>query len=310
MTSTSNKALYLAGTQFGFSIASNAAAGYTRTREILALNWGSPDAEVFRRNRPLRDGLIRRGRRQLSRTVEMKLGTFVSAAGMTLAQREAARDDEWALVQNLLYPEQGLFTIKQTRTDYAGSNISREILGELQDYQAWLWQPDDVDDGYVGLHHHPLFVMPLTFVCPFPWFADTTGTTIVNAQTLDNTLRQQTSIANGGIAQTGVRVEITASSGTATVQITNTTAPAPTAVAGAILNSITPTATPVILDWFYTNPLEWTLTQGSSDLGAKLNTGSSIGLSVGTNTLKWQTISGSLTGGVITIKTRYLWSNP
>ena len=304
-----NKSLFLNGAQFGFDVSGVAAGGYTRIRNIPSLDWGIAPGEIFHRPRPLRDGLLRRGRKHGPRTIELTLATEISTSGLTATKIEAARDDEWAAVQNLLYPEQGLFTIKQTRTDYSSASISREILGELQDYRAWTWSPDDAEEGYVGRYDHFLALLPLTFICPFPWFMDTEGTTDVAASTLDGSLRSA-SITNSGIAQTGLYVSITAASGTATVNITNTTAPGPAAVAGATLTSISPTATPVILDWFYTDPLSWSLMQGTTDLSTKLSTASSIGLTVGVNTIKWQVTSGSLSSGAITIKHRTLWGNP
>jgi hypothetical protein len=237
----------------------------------------------------------------------MLLGVKVTSATMTPAQRESARDDEWQAIQDLLYPEQGLFTIKQTRADYGGNSISREIKGELLEYAAWKWTPDSVEAGLFGRYDQPLLFVPLQFQCPFPWFTDTDGTVAVNGATLNGSANT-TAITNPGLVSVGLRAEITAASGTGTVALTN--AVGPTALAGARLIDITPTATPVIFDWYYTDPLSWSLTQGATDLTEKLDIGSSVGLARGANTLGYQVTSGSLTTGLITVRYKAAWGVP
>lgn len=292
------KALHLAGTQVGYDFSSVATGGYTRTRNIPALDWGEAAADLFHRPRPLRDGMIRRGRRHGMRTVNMQLASEISTSGLSVASIERARDDEWEDIQSLLYPEQGLITIKHTRTDYAAAAVSRVIRGELQSYRGWVWVPDGVGDGFPGRHDNPLLMCPLTFVCPFPWFENETASTGFTAQTLDGTLRS-TTVTNPGLVACGVKVSITAASGTATVVISNTTIGASLAGAGATLTDISPTATPVVLDWYSTDPLGWTVLQSTTDLKAKLNTSGALLLAKGANTITWQVTSGSLTTGRI-----------
>lgn len=300
------KAIYFAGTQVGYDYSSVASGGYTRTRNITALDWGEAPADLFQRPRPLRDGVIRRGRRHGPRTITMQLASEITTAGLSVASIERARDDEWQDIQSLLYPEQGLVTIKHTRTDYSAAAVSRVIRGELQSYKGWTWVPDGIGDGFVGRYDNPLLLMPLNFVCPFPWFEDETATTGFTGQTLDGTLRS-TTVTNPGLVACGVKISITAASGTATVRVSNSTISSALAGSGAQLTSISPTATAVILDWYSTDPLGWTVTQGGTDIKSVLSTTSAILLAKGANTITWQVTSGSLTTGQIALTFKPLY---
>lgn len=303
---STTKAIHLAGTQVGYDYSSVASGGYTRTRNITALDWGEAPADLFQRARPLRDGVIRRGRRHGPRTITMQLASEITTAGLSVASIERARDDEWQDIQSLLYPEQGLVTIKHTRTDYSAAAVSRVIRGELQSYKGWTWVPDGIGDGFVGRYDNPLLLMPLTFVCPFPWLEDETATTGFTGQTLDGTLRS-TTVTNPGLVACGVKVSITAASGTATVRISNSTISSALAGSGAQLTSISPTATAVILDWYSTDPLGWTVTQGGTDIKSVLSTTGAILLAKGANTITWQVTSGSLTSGQIALTFKPLY---
>lgn len=281
------------------------------TRNLSAIDWGVAPRERFYRSRPVRDGDFRRGARTGRRVVSFDLlnaYAYSMATTLPLERIEQARDVDWSAILDVLYPEQGLVTIRQTSQDTALAAISRQIRGELTEYPAWEWSPDAVAAGMVGTHSGSIAVVPLAFECPFPWFEDSAPTATA-ALTLDSTLRN-TSITNTGLVSCGIKFVIAGSGSGLSIAIANTTSGATALGGGITLTGINMASGSVEVDWYSTDPLGWSVTQGGVSIASSLSSAAGIGLVRGANTITFQVTSGTLTGGTITLSHRNLWGAP
>lgn len=282
-------------------------------RSLVGIDWGRAPKELFEIDNSGGDGILPRGHVYGARDILFSLNSRVNVPTIPTNKIEAVRDDELDFLQGFLSPDYGLYTLKQTRLNASLAAVSRIIRAHLMDWHAWKWQPDDFDDGHVGTHDMPHLIVPLAFRAPFPWFQSE-----VAAESTDNTLDGTTRTAapvNAGIRRTGLRAVISGSGSGLTITILNTTSGADTDIVGSTgitLTGIDMAGGNVIVDWYATDPLAYSVTQGSTNLIAsgKLAGGSRIYLAKGTNQLTHRVTVGTLTGGTISYYWYELWGQP
>lgn len=289
-------------------------------RTLLDLDWGTAGRRQWRQAWPLGDGEYTRGGVSESREVLMRVASrvnpgaaIVSGTGLATWQGaiEAVRDDEESALGNFLRPGQGPFRLRQARKDASNNTVTREIYAELQDWQTWRWSPDDVSDGMVGIPQSPMLVKSLRWRSLSPWFQDASVVKSLSSQTLDGTLRTG-NLVNDGDHPCGLKITISGTSGTLTVQVTNTTTgyTADTVGNGITIAGINVATGDVVIDYRATKPHEISVLQGSTNKIGSLSAGASLFLPVATNELSWQVTSGTPSGCTITFEIYRLWSSP
>ncbi|MEO8084088.1 MAG: hypothetical protein ABI780_09720 [Ardenticatenales bacterium] len=316
-TPSTQKAVYLNGVQLGFDAALTVPTGSydpAASVTLIAMDWGTPERERFYRSRPLRDGSRRRGARSGRRTVTLQLLVTIDDA-VPDYDVEAVRQDVWDYVLGLLsntVAYGALSTLKVTgQSDALGpAATSRIIRCDNVDTPAWIWAPDSVAPGYVGIHVGRQAVIPISLECPFPWFENETASA-TSALTLDGTLRT-TAPYVWGLMPCGLQITIAGTGTGLTIVMLNATTGASTVVgSGITLTNVAPTSGNIVIDWYYTDPTAWSVLQGATDLRAKLNTTANHGLLPSiNNTLSHQVTVGSPTGCTITYRWKPLWGNP
>lgn len=277
-------ALYLAGTQVGLGDPVSAPSGGYGTVYVAGLDWGAPGRELFMDPRPLGDGVAFRGQVAKDRRLTMIL---VGDAG-SLAKAQ----DTWQAVADLIRAASGPVSLRYDRTDGAAASTSRELLVVPVDPPSW----SHARGGEPGIKPSGTWVMPLTFIAPFPWWRNYTETT--TTLNPSGTTPANSAITRGGKLVCGMSIAIPTAGTLGSILISDGS------------RSMTATATfggtPKTIDWYYTDPGS----TGAIPSGVTLSVPAHVSMHSATTTITVTPGIGSSGNHTVTIKHKPLWEHP
>lgn len=285
-------------------------------RSLINVDWGQAPHNKFLLARTLRDGEIYRGGVWGPRSVNWQTLSRVNTSSTAFGTygAEPIRDDEESVLNGfLLDPAGAPFWLQQTRTNATGGTVKRRIRARLDDFKAWKWTPDSIDDGMVGTHAGPVLVKSLAWRCLFPWLVsyDTDASIVTSAgNTLDATNRTVT-LANNGDVPCGLKITINGATGTTGVLVCNgyNTGSYSTPNNSIVISSLSGAGAAFVVDWYGSDPESATATRSGTDCTTSVAAGSLIQLAKGNNTINFAT-SSVVTGWTIDFAVYPLWGSP
>ncbi len=294
-----DKAFYIDGTQIAPNILSSAVLTNGVYRTLVEIDNGSVKRNIWEDERPLLDGMRRRGSVFGTRDMEWKIRSLVNVGAVSAANIERVRDDEEDRLLSLLLKESGLLTLKVTRQSYPTTPVSRVIYADAAEVRAWKWEKTSLDDGLVGRHDMPVLIMTVPFHCPFPWWIDESATA---SALLNLTASAQTVvITNNGDRSCGLKFNVEGTGSGLTIEVKNiTTGLSATIGGGGVkLNNVTLHATNGhVVDQYVDDPQRFQAYREAdgSSIMAKLSPRPRAWLAKGSNTIQYQIIAGTPAG--------------
>jgi len=309
-----DKIVYINDTQVAPRVLSADVLASGVYRNLVEIDMGKVARKVWEDERPLLDGMRRRGSVFGQRDMTWKIRSMVNVAAVGATAIEQVRDSERDALLNLLLSGD-LLELKVSGKRYNNQSVSRIIYADAGEIAAWQWQKTSLGDGYVGRHDMPVGILSVPFHCPFPWWADEAATATAEL-TLDATLRT-TTVTNTGHVPCGLKFNVEGSAaGPLTVHVANATLGAQTSIVGpgVTLQDITLHATNGwSVDQYVDDPQAFLAYREAdeSSILSYLAARPRVWLAKGENTISYQITDGTPAGGeTIQFSHRNWWGTP
>ena len=255
------------------------------TTNVVALDWGTPDSELFLDPTPLGDGLMFRGRVAKDRKFTLRLAV-ADVGSMAKGQ------DVWQEVLDLLNAHAGLVEYRYVRADGLGGTVDRTLLATVQGEPAWSWMPSGGGDG---LRPNGNVVVTASCIAPWPWFRDSDPFT--REASSSGTTPAAIVVPRGGQLACGLEVKAKTAGALGSVTVSDgnrsmtLTASFGSGYKGA--------------DWYFTDPQGW-----SADAGVTIGIPASLSLHDDPTTITFTPGGGSTGTHAFRVRWKPNWKAP